>query len=83
MESRLIVFYAELAVDGGQYALHLSHGEHASQERVACIVAALFVAEHRHAMGDGRRAWAAGGWSARICVPALSRRHVRQGGLPQ
>ena len=50
MESRLIVFYAELAVDGGQYALHLSHGEHASQERVACIVAALFVAEHRHAM---------------------------------
>ena len=38
--------YSQFAVNGRQNALHLPHGEHAAEERVAGVVAAVLVAKH-------------------------------------
>ena len=53
-ESRLFVFDAEFAVDGGEDALHLSEGEHTAQKRVACIMAvARLVEDAARLVGEG------------------------------
>ena len=49
-EAGLLVLYAQFLVNGGEDALHLSKGKHTAEERVAGIVAAVLVAQHRHAV---------------------------------
>ena len=49
-EAGLLVLYAQFLVNGGEYALHLSQGEHTAEERVAGIVAAVLIAQHCHAV---------------------------------
>ena len=46
----MLVFDAELTIDSGKDAFHLSEGEHTAEERVAGIVAAVLIAKHRHTM---------------------------------
>ena len=53
-ESGLFVFDAEFTVDGGKDALHLSEGEHASEERIAGIMAvAAFIHDASRLVCEG------------------------------
>ena len=49
-EPRLLVLNAQLLVNGGEDALHLSKGEHTAEERVTGVVAFGLIAQHRHAV---------------------------------
>ena len=55
VKSWLFVFDAEFTVNCSEYALHLSHGEHAAKEGVAGIVSTLVIAEHFHAVVNAHR----------------------------
>ncbi len=53
-ESRLLIFNTEFAVNCSQNALHLSEGEHTSQQRIAGIVAmARFIHDAAGLVGEG------------------------------
>ena len=56
-EAGLLVLDAQLAVYGGDDALHLSKCEHTSEERVACIVALRLVAQHCHSVVNAHWKW--------------------------
>ena len=58
VEAGQAVWEAEIAVDGGEDALDLSHGEHAAEEGVAGVVTFVSVTQHGHAMVyTHREAW--------------------------
>lgn len=46
IKSRLFVCYAQLAIDCGEYALHLSECKHTSEQCVASIMAVTALVEH-------------------------------------
>ena len=49
-EAGLMEGDAQLTVDGGENAFHLTQRKHTAQEGVAGIVAAVLITQHRHAM---------------------------------
>ena len=65
-ESRLLVGYSQFAVDSGQYALHLSEGEHSPEQRISCIVSvAALVHDAAGLVGEGHAMVHAHGQPAR------------------
>ena len=54
-EARLLVLNAQFLVNGGEDALHLSKGEHTTEERVTGIVAFGLIAQHRHTVVHAHR----------------------------
>ena len=50
-----MILLSEFSVDRGDNALNLSHGEHASEERVTGILSTSLIAQHGHTMVDTHR----------------------------
>lgn len=61
----------KLTVHSSDDALHLSHSEHTSQERIAGIIPTDFVAKHSHSMVNAHRQLCRNGVVGTFCLLLL------------